>query len=67
MDNLNSKIKHKVILHEFTNTMIDAILIPFQNFLYPTFFLIRIGKKKENKSFDQIKIRKEKKEVNSDQ
>lgn len=25
--------------------MIDAILIPFQNFLYPTFFLIRIGKK----------------------
>lgn len=47
MDNLNSKIKHKVILHEFTNTMIDAILIPFQNFLYPTFFLIRIGKKRK--------------------
>lgn len=46
MDNLNSKVKH-VILHEFTNTMIDAILIPFQNFLYPTFFLIRVGKKRK--------------------
>lgn len=27
--------------------MIDAILIPFQNFLYPTFFFIRIEKKRK--------------------
>lgn len=47
--------------------MIDAILIPFQNFLYPTFFFIRIEKKKENKFFDQIKVIKKKKKVSSNQ
>lgn len=40
--------------------MIDAILIPFQNFLYPTFFFIRIEKKKRKQVFRSNKGNKEK-------